>query len=52
MGRRVMSCVVIGKVGDAGLPVDQELAVGGMVTDPVETHVNGLGTALLDSVVG
>jgi len=41
---------VVRKIGDPALPVDLELALHHPVTDPVETHVDGLGAALLDSV--
>jgi len=41
---------VVRKIGDPALPVNLELALRHPVTDPVETHVDGLGAALLDSV--
>jgi len=43
--------VVIGKIISALLPVDAELALANAVTDPVETHINRFGAALLDGVI-
>jgi len=41
---------VVRKIGDPALPVNLELALRHPVTDPVETHVDGLGAALLAGV--
>ena len=51
MIRRVMLCVIVGKIGYAWLPVDKELAAAGTVTDPVETHADGFGALLVDGVI-
>ena len=42
--------VVIGKIVRSGPPVDQELPLAGPVLDPVESHVDGRGSFLLDGV--
>ena len=51
MRRRVMFCVIVGQIGYAWLPVDEELAAAGVVPDPVEAHVNGFGALLFDGVI-
>ena len=51
MSRRVMFCVIVGQIGYAWLPVDEELAVAGAVADPVEAHVDGFGELLFDGVI-
>ncbi len=43
---------VIGIVVETTAPVDDELAVGDAVFNPVETHVDGFGAALFDGIVG
>ena len=43
---------VVGFVELALFPVDMELALAHSVTNPIKTHVNGLGAFLLDRVVG
>ena len=43
--------VVVGEVATARLPLDDELAVLDAILEPVETHVDGLGALLFDSVV-
>jgi hypothetical protein len=43
---------VVGLIGFARLPVDDELTLVNPVTDPVETHVHGFGSALFYRVVG
>ena len=48
VGDRVMLRVVVALVVAATLPVDHELFLAGAVTHPVETHVDGFGTFLLD----
>ncbi len=52
MGWSVMFGEIIGIVVKAASPVDDEFAVGNAVFDPVETHVDGFGSALFDGVVG
>jgi hypothetical protein len=52
MGRRMMLGEVVGLIGFFRLSVDNELALVNPVADPVETHVHGFGSALLDRVVG
>ena len=39
------------EIGAAWLPFNVEMALADAVTDPVETHVHGLATLLLDCVV-
>jgi hypothetical protein len=43
---------VVGQIVGATPPVDEELALGDVVFDPVEAHVDGFSAALFDSVVG
>ena len=43
---------VVGEVRPAGLPGDDELALGDAVPDPVEAHVNCFGLPDLGSAVG
>ena len=43
---------VVGQVVGSPLPQDGELPLGNSVPDPVEAHVNGFGSALLDGVIG
>ena len=43
---------VVRKIVRAASPVYVELALLDSVLDPVESHVDGLGAALLDGVVG
>ena len=43
---------VVGQIVGAAAPVDEELAFGDAVFDPVEAHVDGFGAALFDSVIG
>ncbi len=52
MGRGMMLGEVIGVVVETAAPVDDEFAVGNAIFDPVETHVDGFGSALFDGVVG
>ncbi len=49
--RRMVLGEVVGQIVGATAPVDEELALGDVVFDPVEAHVDGFGAALLDSVV-
>ncbi len=48
--------VVLGKgsseVVSSSSPVDNELTLVDPVSDPIKSHVNGLGTSLLDGVIG
>ena len=43
--------VVIGEIAEARVPVDEEMALLGAVSDPKVAHVHSFGTLLLDSVV-
>ena len=52
MGQWMMFCEIVSKVGFASAPVDVELVLVDSVLDPVESHVHGFGSALLDGVVG
>ena len=47
----VVLCEIIGQVVSSAAPVDEELSLLDSVFDPVETHVNGFGAALLHIVV-
>jgi hypothetical protein len=49
--RKVFS-LVVGKIFFSASPMDVELALAFAIFEPVESHVNGLGTALFDGVVG
>ena len=51
MSRQVMFCVIVVHIGDLGLPVDEELAADGAVTDPVEVHVDVFGAFLFGGVI-
>lgn len=50
MGRGMMLREVVGKVELAWRPEDGVLILINAILKPIETHVNGLGTSLLDSV--
>jgi hypothetical protein len=52
MGRRMVFGEVVGLVQDAFAPIDVELLLAHAVADPVEAHVDGFGSLLLDSVIG
>jgi hypothetical protein len=52
MGQWMMLGEVFGLVGFSGLPVDGELALVYPVSNPVETHAHGFGSALLNCIVG
>jgi hypothetical protein len=52
MGRRMMLGEVVSLIVYSWLSVDDELTSVNPVADPVETHVHGFGSALLDRVVG
>jgi hypothetical protein len=51
MGCRMLFGKVVRVVVFAPFPMDAELILLRAATDPVKTHVHGLGLALLDSVV-
>ena len=51
MSRRVIFFVIVGQIGYAWLPVDEEMAAACVVVDPVEMHVNGFGALLFDGVI-
>ena len=42
----VMFAKIIGVILVAWAPIDKELALGDAVSDPVESHVNCLGSSL------
>ena len=44
--------VVVGKVGSAGHPVDEELSLSDSILDPIKAHINGFGSLLFDGLVG
>jgi hypothetical protein len=52
MGQCMMLCEVVVQISFSGLPVDDELELFDLVMDPVETHVHGFVSALLNSFVG
>jgi hypothetical protein len=52
MGGRLMLGEIVGQIREAGLPVNDKLFLLDAVFNPVETHVNGFRTALLDGFVG
>ena len=43
---------IIGMVGTAGLPENVKLALPDLIPDPIELHVDGLGSLLFDGVIG
>ena len=43
---------IISQVVSSSPPVDNELTLVDPVSDPIKSHVNGLGTSLLDGVIG
>ena len=51
MSRPVIFCVIVGQIGYAWFPVDEELTVAGAVADPVETHVDGFEALMFDGVI-
>lgn len=51
MSQRMVLGEVVGKVGCSRFPVDGVLASLDTITKPVESHVDGFGTTLLDGVV-
>ena len=44
--------VIVTQVGDAGLPVDEELTLACAVSYPIKAHVDRFRSFLLDGVVG
>ena len=42
----VMFAKIVGVILVAWAPIDRELALGDVVSDPVESHVNCLGSSL------
>jgi hypothetical protein len=48
----MMFSKIIGLVKSAGFPIDMELALADTVANPVETHIDGFGALLFDSIVG
>jgi hypothetical protein len=52
MCRRVKFGVVIGHVALSWSPINVEFSLLDPISDPVETHVDGMGALLLDVVVG
>ena len=48
----MMFGVIIGAVGFAFGPENRELALAHSVSDPVKSHVDGLGALLFDGVMG
>ena len=50
MGGGVVLRVVVCKVGGSGAPIDVELALENSVFEPVEVHIDGFGTFLVDGV--
>ena len=43
---------IISQVVSSSPPVDNELTLVDPVSDPIKSHVNGLGTSSLDGVIG
>jgi hypothetical protein len=43
---------IVGQIREAGSPVNNKLFLFDAVLNPVETHVNGFRTSLLDGFVG
>jgi hypothetical protein len=52
MRSRVMFCYVVRTIFCSFSPMNVELALAFAIFEPVESHVNGLGTSLFDGVVG
>jgi hypothetical protein len=52
MGGGMMLGKVVGEIVFTGTPMDDELTLLDSIADPVETHVNCFGSALLDCLVG
>lgn len=43
---------VIGEIVFAFGPIDKKMALADAITDPIKTHVDGLGATLFDGVIG
>jgi hypothetical protein len=41
---RVMLGEIVGHVGATGLPMDSKMALADAVKDPIESHVDGVGS--------
>ena len=52
MGGWVLFCMIITSVVVAVFPIYFELSLSASVTDPIETHIDGLGEFLFDGVRG
>ena len=52
VGRGMVFGEVVGEVVGASAPMDHKLALGHAVTDPIESHIDGFGTALFDGAIG
>ena len=52
MGSRVVLCEVVTKVSVSGFPINEKLALPGVVMDPIEAHINGFGYFLFGCAVG
>ena len=48
----MMLGVVVAKVGDARLPVDEELALACAISYPIKAHVGRFRSFFLDGVLG
>jgi hypothetical protein len=42
---------VIGVIVNASAPVDEKFAIFDAIADPVETHIDGFGSALFDGII-
>ena len=45
-------CEIISTIEAAFLPVDVKLSLSDAIADPIEAHVDGLGSFLFDGVIG
>ena len=52
MVRIVVLGEVLNNVSAAGFPINEKLALPDAVLDPIETHIDGFGSFLLDFAVG
>jgi len=50
-GRSKVLRVVVGKIANARLPLDDELAILDAIMEPIETHVNGFRAFLFNSSI-
>ena len=51
VSRAVVFCKIVSQISFSWDPIDLELALGTVVLEPVEAHVDGFGSVLLDGVV-